>query len=93
MLQEAFYSALGMGIRGGHGMADPLDRVVDLAPLLEALFDNDPPLLDQLALRDAHTAPEQRFWLLHDLEALLEQAAFDGPLLICLDDLHWADNG
>jgi len=93
LLQEAFYRAVAMGIRGGHGMADPLDSVVDLAPLLEALFDNDPPLLERAALRDTHAAPEQRYWLLHDIEALLEQAALDGPVLICLDDLHWADNG
>jgi DNA-binding CsgD family transcriptional regulator len=93
LLQEAFYQAVAIGVRGGHGMADPLDSVVDLAPLLEALFDNDPPLLDRAALLDTHAAPEQRFWLLHDIEALLEQAASRSPLLICLDDLHWADNG
>jgi hypothetical protein len=79
-----------MDVRGGHGMADPLDSVVDLAPVLEALFDNDPPLLDRAALRDTHAAPEQHFWLLHDIAALLEQAALHGPLLICLGDLHWA---
>jgi DNA-binding CsgD family transcriptional regulator len=93
MLQETFYRAIDMGIRGGHGMADPLDSVVDLAPLMEALFGNDPPLLDRTLLRDAHAAPEQRFWLLQDLESLLEQAALADPVLVCLDDLHWADNG
>ena len=93
ILEEAFYCGLEMGIRGGHGMADPIDQIVDLAPLLEALFENDPPLLSRAALDDVHAAPEQRFWLLHDLEALLEQAALEGPLLLCLDDLHWADNG
>ena len=37
--------------------------------------------------------PEQRYWLLQDLEAMLERAALDGPLLISLDDLQWADSG
>ncbi len=46
----------------------------------------------QAAEHAAH-APEQRLWLLHDIEALLERAALTEPLLICLDDLHWADNG
>jgi predicted ATPase len=93
VLQEAFYRGVALGIRGGHGMADPLDQVVDSAPLLEALFDNQPPLLNRRDLSGARAGPEQRFWLLHDLETLLEQAATDGPLLICLDDLHWADSG
>jgi DNA-binding CsgD family transcriptional regulator len=31
--------------------------------------------------------------LLQDLEMLLERAALDGPLLISLDDLQWADSG
>src|SRR3984957_19792280 len=93
MLKEAVLRANGMRIRSGHGMADPLDRGVDLAPLLEALFDSEPSLLSKKDLNVVHSAPEQRFWLLHDLELLLEQAALDGPLLICLDDLHWSDNG
>lgn len=93
VLQEVFYRATGMGIRAGHGMADPIDQVVDLAPLLEALFDSEPPLLSSASLNVDHAGPEQRFWLLHDLETLLEQAALAGPILVCLDDLHWADNG
>ena len=93
LLRETFAAATDLGIRGGHGMADPLDRVVELAPLLEALFQNDPPLLDRKLLSDQHAAPEQRFWLLQDIEALLERAAINEPLLLCLDDLHWADNG
>jgi predicted ATPase len=93
LLREAFAAAVDLGIRGGHGMADPLDRVVELAPLLEALFQNNPPLLDRRLLSDQHAAPEQRFWLLQDIETLLERAALDEPLLLCLDDLHWADSG
>jgi DNA-binding CsgD family transcriptional regulator len=93
LLREAFAAAIDLGIRGGHGMADPLDRVVQLAPLLEALFENHPPLFDHRLLSDQHAAPEQRFWLLQDIEALLERAAIQEPLLLCLDDLHWADNG
>ncbi|MDT4893069.1 MAG: hypothetical protein QOE97_2104 [Pseudonocardiales bacterium] len=93
LLRETFAAAIDLGIRGGHGMADPLDRVVELAPLFEALFQNDPPLFDRGLLSDQHAAPEQRFWLLQDIEALLERAALDEPLLLCLDDLHWADNG
>ncbi len=60
---------------------------------MEALFDGPSPILERTGLGDAHASPEQRYWLLQDLEALLEGAALKGPLLICLDDLQWADSG
>lgn len=93
LLDEVVNSGLRRGLRGGVGMADPLDQVVELAPLMESLFDGHPPLMDRGALRDVHSPPEHRFWLLQDIESLLEQAALREPLFICLDDLHWADNG
>ena len=40
-----------------------------------------------------HAQPEQRFWLLRDLQQLLERAALESPLLISIDDAHWADGG
>ncbi len=93
MLRAALASATRQGLRTGHGTADPIEAVVELAALTEALFDGDPPLLDRVALPDTHASPEQRFWLLQDIQVLLERAAMDGPILVCLDDLQWADNG
>jgi DNA-binding CsgD family transcriptional regulator len=93
LLRAALASATGQGFRTGHGTSDPIEAVVDLAPLTEALFAGDPPLLDRAALPEAHASLEQRFWLLQDIQGLLERAAMDGPILICLDDLQWADNG
>jgi DNA-binding CsgD family transcriptional regulator len=93
LLRAALASATGQRFRTGHGTSDPIEAVVDLAPLTEALFAGDPPLLDRAALPEAHASLEQRFWLLQDIQGLLERAAMDGPILICLDDLQWADNG
>ena len=93
LLHAAERAAAELGFRTGRGTADPIDAAVDLAALLEALFDGERPLLDRAALSAVHTSTEQRFWRLYDIEALLEQAALGGPLLICLDDLQWADNG
>ncbi|MDX6564986.1 MAG: hypothetical protein QOE10_648, partial [Gaiellales bacterium] len=69
------------------------DTVVQLAPLFEALFEGPAPIVEREALSDAHTSSEERYWLLEDIEAMLEQAALVSPVLICLDDLQWADVG
>ena len=82
--------ASGMSFRVGRGRAEPGRSVVDLGVLLDAIFDGDDPLVARHALASLHTSPEQTFWLLHDLQALLEEAALANPLLVCLDDLQWA---
>jgi hypothetical protein len=64
---------------------------VPLSALFAALFDGPEPLLDRRALRHLHSLPEQRYWMLEELAALLEQAALDAPLLLCHDDMQWAD--
>src|SRR3984893_16119732 len=93
LLNEAVTMARRLSIKVGSGAADPGDNVVQLLPLMEALFDGPEPILDRAALHSEHTSPEQRYWLLQDLETLLEKAALKAPLLVCLDDLQWADNG
>ena len=62
----------GYGFRVGRGMTDPIESVVGVAALIEALFEGDPPLLERAALGDVQAAPDQRFWLLRDIKALLE---------------------
>jgi len=79
--------------RVGSGAAEPSESVAELAPLLRALFDGPEPLLDRAALSSLHSAPEQRYWRLQDLQSLLERAAMDAPLLIVLDDVQWVDSG
>jgi DNA-binding CsgD family transcriptional regulator len=93
LLREAAAMGRRLSIRVGCGAADPSDTVVQLSVLLQALFEGGSPVLERTALGDAHASPEQRYWLLQDLEALLEGAALEVPLLVCLDDLQWADSG
>lgn len=84
--------AVELSFRVGRGVAEP-HRRVELDALFDALFDGDKPLVARDALSDLHASPEQRFWLLQDIQALIEEAALKDPLLICLDDLHWAGDG
>ena len=93
LVEEVAAMARRLSIRVGCGVADPANSVVQLSVLMEALFDGRSPILERTKLGDAHTSPEQRYWLLQDLEALLEGAALRAPLLVCLDDVQWADGG
>src|SRR5438876_11894825 len=93
LLAEVGTISRSLGIRVGSSAADPSETVVELSALLAALFDGAEPLLDPDELSSLHAQPEQRFWLLRDLQALLERAALASPLLISIDDAHWADGG
>ena len=93
LLAEVAAIARSLGIRVGRSAADPSETIVELATLLAALFDGTEPLLDPGELSTLHARPEQRFWLLRDLQQLLERAALEAPLLISIDDAHWADSG
>ena len=53
----------------------------------------DAPLVDFAKLSQLVGSPEQRYWVLHDVQSLLERAAMETPLMVCLDDLQWADGG
>ena len=93
LLAEAARIAGRMAFRVGSGAAEPGESVVELAPLMSALFDGAEPLLEREAMQALHALPGQRYWLLQDLQALMERAALEQPLLVCLDDLQWADSG
>ena len=64
-----------MSFRVGSGAAEPDESVVELAPVMSALFDGAEPLLEREALQALHALPGQRYWLLQDIQALLERAA------------------
>jgi DNA-binding CsgD family transcriptional regulator len=92
LLDACASMAADRSFRVGRGVAEP-HRRLELDALFDALFDGDKPLVARDALSDLHASPEQRFWLLQDIQALIEEAALRDPLLICLDDLHWAGDG
>jgi len=93
LVEHAVSAAQRCGFAVGHGVAEPGDAAVELAVLMDALFGGPEPLLERSALGDSHASREQRYWLLQDIQTLLEQSALHQPILICLDDLQWADGG
>ena len=93
MLEAVISAGRAAGFAVGHGVAEPGDAAVQLAVLMDALFGGPAAPLERSSLGPSHTSPEQRYWLLQDIQALLEQAALRQPVLICLDDLQWADSG
>lgn len=93
LIGEGVRMAQRLSLPVGVGAAEPSESIAELAPLLRALFDGPEPLLDRAGLSSLHSAPEQRYWRLQELQSLLERAAMDRPLLIFLDDVQWVDSG
>lgn len=91
LLTEAEVMAGARGIRVFHGSGDAAAQVVPLGPLLDALLVTDDPPVDPGVLRELSRSPDQRFWLLRELQECLEQAALRTPIVIAVDDLQWAD--
>jgi DNA-binding CsgD family transcriptional regulator/tetratricopeptide (TPR) repeat protein len=93
MLSAAHATALRLSFRTGLGTAEPGHSAIEMAVLIEALFGGADSLLDRTALGSRDRSHEEQFWLIQDIFTLLESAALRHPVLVCLDDMHWADPG
>jgi DNA-binding CsgD family transcriptional regulator len=91
LLSEGERLARLRGSRVCHGVGETGSQVVPLGPLLEALVSPADAPVDGNVLRRLTGLPDQRFWVLRELEEQLERAALIGPLTIGLDDIQWAD--
>lgn len=92
LLAEAAAMARGMGMNVGSGVVAATDQAVPLGALVDALFNGRAPLVDPATRATLPYLPEQRYWLLDELEVLLEQVALRSPLLLCIDDMQWGDS-
>ncbi len=91
LLAEAASLAADGGIRVFSSGGDPAARAVPLGAILDALVSTDDPPVDPARLHALSQSPDQRFWLLRELQESLEKAARTAPLLVVVDDLQWAD--
>ena len=91
LLAEAASLAADGGIQVFCGGGDPAARAVPLGAILDALVSTDDPPVDPARLHELSQSPDQRFWLLRELQESLEKATHRAPLLVVVDDLQWAD--
>lgn len=92
LLAEAIVAARAAGVRVHDAACDVAAEMMPLSPLLEAFVGGAEPLLDGATVKSIGTLPDQRFWLMQELQDRLEQAALRAPLAVVIDDLQWADD-
>ncbi|MET7328957.1 AAA family ATPase [Nonomuraea sp. NPDC005650] len=92
LLHRATEAAARTEIAVAHGAAEELGHLAPLA-LLATAFDEPALTSPEPATTSGQCADaaDLRLSLVERLRALLEERAGRGPLLITLDDLHWAD--
>lgn len=105
LLAEALSDAEARGVSVLHAAADELECDRPLGPLARAVGLDDRPLDEERALIQAlltgdgaHPSPsltrarELRFRLIDAVVSLVEGLAQRAPILVVIDDLHWADS-
>jgi ATP/maltotriose-dependent transcriptional regulator MalT len=90
LLAEAVGAAAARGFMVAQGDADELRRLVPLAPLMSALGESTSTLGMPEGVTPS-TAGDLRLWLVDQLRTRLEKRLAEGPHLLTLDDLQWAD--
>ncbi|MFD0732822.1 helix-turn-helix transcriptional regulator [Planotetraspora mira] len=89
LLHEAAEVAEHTGFAVLRGTADELSQMMPLMPLISALGESPHALLTGMAVSDVL---DLRLLMTEQLRSRLEGRAAQGPVLVTLDDLHWADS-
>src|SRR5215813_6849414 len=93
LLTEVLALADKSGVRTLFGEAFEYQQTVPFFSLFMATLRADPPVGDVEALRRLGGSADLRYWVVHDLADAINTAAAETPLVIVLEDIHWADNG
>ncbi|OBA59562.1 LuxR family transcriptional regulator [Mycobacterium sp. 1100029.7] len=92
LLTEALALADKAGVRALFGEAFEYQQTVPFFSLFMATLRADPPVGDVEALRRLGASADVRYWVVRDLQAAIHATAVQTPLVIVLEDIHWADN-
>ncbi|OBF29034.1 LuxR family transcriptional regulator [Mycobacterium sp. ACS1612] len=92
LLTEVLRLAEKAGVRALFGEAFEYQQSVPFFSLFMATLHADPPVGEAEALRRLGGSADLRYWVVHDLAEAIRVAAAQTPLVIVLEDIHWADN-
>lgn len=87
LLRDAADEAAAHGFSLAKGAADPVSQTIPFCVLREALRE---PFAALTADHPDRQPPDATAWWITRIRAHLEQRAAAAPVLVCLDDLHWA---
>jgi DNA-binding CsgD family transcriptional regulator len=87
LLRDAVGAAAEHGFSLVQGAADPVGQAIPFCVLRVALRE---PFAGLTADRPDRELPDATAWWITQMRAHLEQRAAAAPVLVCLDDLHWA---
>jgi DNA-binding CsgD family transcriptional regulator len=93
LLTEVLALADKHRVRTLFGEAFEYQQTVPFFSLFMATLRADPPVGDAEALRRLCGSADLRYLVVRDLAAAIDAAAAQTPLVIVLEDIHWADNG
>lgn len=93
LLAELMGMADKIGVRTLFGEASEYQQMVPFVPLFTAVLRPDSPVGDVEALRRFAGSTDFDYWVVHDLRDAIRAAAARTPMVIALEDIHWADNG
>src|SRR6201997_677217 len=93
LLTEVLALADKCGVRTLFGEAFEYQQTGPFFSLFMATLRADPPVGDAEALRRLGASVDLRYWVVHDLGDAIRAAAAENPLVIVLEDIHWADDG
>ncbi|HEV2256000.1 MAG TPA: ATP-binding protein [Streptosporangiaceae bacterium] len=87
LLRHAIDEAAELGFSLAAGAADQLGQAIPFFALRVALRE---PFVGLAAEDPGRDGPDAAAWWVTQIRAHLEQRAAAAPVLVCLDDLHWA---